>query len=80
MTNGTDGTDLLFAGAAAIWGGITVYRSVLGWREESRRSRSGPACAVNAMPMGKLDLPAAVVAGTVITLGSVAYLVYSILL
>ncbi len=80
MKNSTDGKDLLFAGAAAVWGMITVYRSLQGWREENRRTRSASACAVHALPLGRLDLPTAVVTGALTTLGSLAYLVWFFLL
>ena len=73
-----DGRDMMFAGAGLIWGLVTVFRAIQGWRGNDRRAAAGPAYAVGALPLTRIEYPATILAGVALAVGCLAYLVWSL--
>jgi hypothetical protein len=70
--------DFIFAGAGILWGAVQVYRGCQLWRQEQQRLRASRDCAVDTLPMSRVEFPSMIVMGALFMVGCTGYVLLSV--
>jgi hypothetical protein len=73
-----DASEIVFAGAGAVWGAVTFFHGFQVWRQEHRHHRVSASISKLPLSAAKDPLFSSIVTGAAVAVMSLGYLIWSL--